>query len=206
MTTLSQVAQGGTVNAADVNQLVQSLTGQLLVNPGPMVQIATQVVTTTVATVTFSNIPAYNNLYLSWQARCTNATASANLALQVNGDASANYYDVRIAGFNGAAVVDRSTAATSMRIGEIAGSTAASTAETGWGFAAIPNWGNATAFLGGVSMAGYLAGTTATTIAAETFNFAYAVAAAKTSVTFATSGNFAGTVGGGCIFTLYGSM
>lgn len=203
---LQQVLQGGTVNAPDINQLVQAFQGAYLVN-GPLVQVQTQIITTTAATVTFSNIPQFNNLFLAWSARSTNASATVNLLARINGDSSANYFDARVFGFNSGANSDFTSGGTAMRLGEIAAASAAGAANVGGGFAVIPAWGQTANQLTGFSISGYAVNVGATGSAAEAYTFSYGVTpSTNSSLTLLPSaGSFAGTVAP-CEFTLYGSM
>jgi hypothetical protein len=204
--TLNQVVQGGSINAGDVNQLVQACTGLLLVSPGPMVQLATQSINTTVASVTFSNIPAYNNLFLTWQARSNNASLTVGLQLQINGNSTSNYYYQALSGSNTTASASSAQGGASLTLGTVAAASAGSGNMTGWGFASIPNWSVPANLTNVQSVAGYITGTAAGGMATELRSGTFALTATGTSLKFSlTAGSFAGTVTT-CLFTLYGSM
>lgn len=207
---LYQVVQGATANAADLNQIVQTLTGLNLANPGPLVQIATQAINTTVSTVTFSSIPAYNHLYLVWSGRSTTATTTTGLQFRINGDSGANYLTQFVSANGNATPAGAGLSGQSSgQLGEIAGASASATSQVGAGFSAFPFWSTSANSQLVISNGGVQFGTTGTlSMTVEDWLSAYtATGTARTSLTlFPAAGSFAGTVAGGSIFTLYGSM
>ena len=208
MTTLNQVVQGASINAGDVNQLVQACTGLLLANPGPMVQIATQTITTTTASVAFANIPAYNNLYLTWQARSTNTSLGTGIQLRVNNDSSANYYTQAVSSSNTTTVSTSAQGATSMSIGQITAGNAAASAMTGGGNAVILHTPFPASYANVVSTSGYISSLTAggMTVDLRLGSYQRVFNDYNSIILFPGAGSFAGSSGTPCIFTLYGSM
>lgn len=203
------ITQGTTPQWTDINNLVRTLQGITYSgNMGPVMQISSQVITSTTASVTFSNIPSnLSVLFVTWQARSDTAAGNAPLFMRVNGNATANYYGQVIEGANTSLIVGASTAQTAAAIADIAAATATATSMTGMGHAVITGWANSSNALSLVANSLIMQSVTAGGIFSEFQSWAYNVTGtAHTSLTFTTTGNFAGTVGSGCIFTLYGSV
>jgi len=205
--TLVPPVQGNASSANDVNQVISVLNGTAVAIPGATLQIATTTVSTSIGFITFTNIPPYNTIYLSWQVRSTVAAATDVLAVQINFDSSTNYFNQRLAGTNTTTIVDSEQAINHLHVSDVAGASASASNMTGWGFATFLNWNANANALGFVSMGGCIKGTGAGGMIAGIYSGIYGVnGAAFTKITaYCAGGNIAGNV---CpaIFTLYGSM
>jgi hypothetical protein len=80
--------------------------------------IASQVLGSTTASVTFSSIPAtYTDLLLKISARTNDATSVVNsILLRINGDTATNYSETRLSGNGSTASSSRTTSNTTMNI------------------------------------------------------------------------------------------
>lgn len=207
---LYTVPPGATINTADVNQIVETMNGTNQIgNPGPLYQFSTQVVTASVASVTFSSIPSgFKHLYISWQARSDTAATTAILYLRINGDSGNNYWSQSSYGLGSTVSAGITGPATGMNAGDMTGAQATSTQMGGGGFMAIPNWGASNNLQGIITCSSAIWGLTSGNMYTEIKSGYYTVTGARTSLTlFPSAGNFAGPVlGGGCIFTMYGSQ
>lgn len=90
-----------------------------------MEPIATTLLSTSTATVTFSDIPqGYKHLQIRWLARDDFASDASDANMRFNSDTGANYTWHQLYGDGTSAQAYASTSQTSMRAGAIAGSTA----------------------------------------------------------------------------------
>jgi hypothetical protein len=183
-------------------------------NPGCLVQISTVLVTTSAFQVTFSNIPAYNHLYIAMQARSTAAAQVlfvSGTILDTTGTQLQTTQSQYMIG--SASVASAAQQAGIMILGVIPGASATATSMSGIVWSAIPNWSQQSNTTLASSMSGAFYATAAGSnieicSAAGTYTFVGAVpqpSYALPTLVLQTSGNFAGTVAGGCTVTLYGS-
>lgn len=199
-------ASNATGSARDVNQA-------FYMNPGCLIQISTVLVTTTTFAITFSNIPAYNHLYIAMQARSTSAAQVlfvSGLILDTTGtqpQVTQSQYMI------GSAAAASAAQTTGMILGVIPGASATATSMSGIIWSAIPNWSQQSNTTMASSMSGAFYATAAGSnieicSAAGSYTFVGAVpqpSYALPTLVLQTTGNFAGTVAGGCTVTLYGS-
>lgn len=164
-------------------------------------KIAENILVGATGTVTFSSIPTtFRHLQLWVAARGDAVAGFVEMRLRFNGDTGANYDAEMIAGNAGTAAAAESIAATSMQVGEFAGSTAAA-GSCGIYVINIP-WYGSTVFHKMVSTShGLTIGTATTAVHSKHWAGRWRSTAAINSVSvIALSGNFIV----GSSFALYG--
>ncbi len=111
---------------------------------------AVQLVSSPVATVTFSSIPStLRRLTVTWTARSSNASLAANLRMRINNDSAANYAANYAQQTNVTVVGVNSGVVTYWQIGVVGGATAAAN-NNGAGEVTIPGWNAPHNWLNGV--------------------------------------------------------
>ncbi len=199
-------AQNATGSARDVNQA-------FYMNPGCLIQISTVAVTTSAFSVTFSNVPAYNHLYIAIQARSTAAVQVAFVSATILNTTGTQPQVTQSQYMVGSASAASTAQTTGMLLGVVPGASATATSMSGIVWVAIPNWSQQSNTTMASGMSGAFYGTAAGSnieicSTAGTYTFVGAVpqpSYALPNLIIQTNGNFAGTVAGGCTFTLYGS-
>lgn len=104
----------------------------------------TQILGTTVASITFTGIPAVTRLILSWRVR-QSASGATDLLMQIDGNTGNNYLWAKVEANAGTAGGSHAGAATSsIKIGVVDGNTAS---YFGSGYQVLDGWANATGFM-----------------------------------------------------------
>jgi hypothetical protein len=163
-------------------------------------QIATQTLSGSAASVTFSSIPAFARLQVFWRARLT-PTSQQNMQLRIDGDSTAGHYVwSKVSGRAAAAsAADGGTSATAAAIGVVAGTTANYFSS---GVAWIAGWNQSTGFAS--ISATSAAWDTNTSYWSETYAAEFVGAVGPhTSITLLPASNSFDT---GSQFSLYGWM
>lgn len=158
--------------------------------------IQSQTLTSTAASVTFSSIPAYNNLRLEWRAHLSSGGAT-DLEMQVDGNVGSNYVWSKMESNSGTQANFHAGAATTlMKIGAVGGTTAN---YFGNGSLTIAGWANANGFLSFSGTSTYFDSNTTDYVG--TYGGLYASVAPHNSLLiFPAAGSFAA----GSQFSLYG--
>lgn len=208
---LYQVTQGATVNAPDVNQLIQAFQGTYLVN-GPFVQIATQQITVATSGFSFFNIPQYNNLLLVWAANSDDITGQStdmNLVINADGGAFYSYEQIQAigTGLTAASVNNDINGVFTW----IPTNGAGGTGTQGSGALWLPNWSQFNSAQNYVAQGMYYNTLAASNAVMKTYVGVYAptTRVARTQLSIGTGlGNFIPSNGANSAssFTLYGSM
>jgi hypothetical protein len=165
-------------------------------------RIATTTLGGTTASVTFSSIPAFNHISVTWKARSTTAVAAEQMYLRFNGD-TASHYQWQTNEANAGNAVTGSHSTTLVAFIQIATITGASGTANYFasGEFRVPYWNDTTNFA--VAQGTATAQITTTNQYAGTYGGLYNQAATLTSLTlFPAGGSFAA----GCRFSLYGWM
>jgi len=166
------------------------------------VQIATQTLGSTTASVTFSSIPtAFNHLALIWAARSTVAAVTDSLVVQLNGTTGASYYYAQAAFPNGTSSINDAEAQTNLVIGAVSGNTATAKYR-GVGWTVLPRASDgANNYVTAVGINFYTAGESAGQQQPGIFGGTYKASAAITSIKLFAAG---GSLAAGTQFSLYG--
>lgn len=163
-------------------------------------QFSTTTLGTTTASVTFSSIPAFTHLTLVWHARGDQAATTVNLQIQLNGITTSTYITERAEANTNTVAGANATAASSLQIGAIPGSTATAL-YFGAGSMECPGWNDTTNYTPvvgmGVSFPGGAAGF------AGVYGGIVPTAGTNSSIKiFPATGNFVA----GSRFSIYGRM
>ena len=166
------------------------------------VPIASNLLTSNTATVTFSSITgAYRDLRVRVYGRITESVASNYAYVQFNGDTGANYDEQRLYGSATNTVAGEAFAQTMARVVELPGATSSTATQAGYGVIEIPHYAGTTFDKVATTFGGSKQGTSTGTMVERQHFIAWRNTAAITSMTFLlASGNFEA----GTLFTLYG--
>lgn len=92
----------------------------------PVTQVGTATLLASASSVTFSPLPAFTHLRLTWHSRTTSGNATDNMLLTFNGDTGAHYVWEIMSGTNTTVVASPSTGASNIVVGGTVGGTGTS--------------------------------------------------------------------------------
>jgi len=164
--------------------------------------IATTTLSTSTASVTFSSIPAYNNLSLKWHAAGdASAIVGEQINIQVNGVVTANYVQEKLEANTTTVTGTLTAGSTNAQIGTIPGASRAS-GYMGAGSLEMPGIQDALNHQSFVSMATAIATNSASFVGVYAGMLAAGTAPITTLTVFPAASNFVA----GSVFSLYGWM